>query len=155
MNGWENFLSAEVGASATLAGLIFVGVSINLARILSIAALPSRALQALLFLVAILIDSSLLLVPRQSMTAVGAELLIVSILLWTMATGSDIVALRKTDHKYRHFVKINLVVLPYVISGVVVLVRGATGLYWLVPAVLLSFVKAIADAWVLLIEINR
>ena len=160
MNGWENFLSAEVGASATLAGLIFVGVSINLARILSIAALPSRALQALLFLVAILIDSSLLLVPRQSMTAVGAELLIVSILLWTMATGSDIVALRKTEHKYRHFVKINLavnqlVVLPYVISGVVVLVRGATGLYWLVPAVLLSFVKAIADAWVLLIEINR
>ena len=29
MIGWENFLLAQVGASAALAGLIFVGVSIN------------------------------------------------------------------------------------------------------------------------------
>jgi hypothetical protein len=27
MTGWENFFIAEVGASAALAGLIFVGVS--------------------------------------------------------------------------------------------------------------------------------
>jgi hypothetical protein len=29
MSGWENFLVAQVGASAALAGLVFVGVSIN------------------------------------------------------------------------------------------------------------------------------
>jgi hypothetical protein len=31
---WGNFFIAQVGASAALAGLIFVGVSINLERIL-------------------------------------------------------------------------------------------------------------------------
>jgi hypothetical protein len=34
MTGWENFFIAEMGASAALVGLIFVGVSINLTRIL-------------------------------------------------------------------------------------------------------------------------
>ena len=46
-------------------------------------------------------------------------------------------------------------VLPYVISGISVLTRGAGGLYWLVPAILISFIKAVLDAWVLLVEINR
>ncbi len=45
MTGWENFFVAEVGASAALAGLIFVGVSINLNRILSLPRLPDRALR--------------------------------------------------------------------------------------------------------------
>jgi len=160
MNGWENFLIAEVGASATLAGLIFVGVSINLNRILSIAALPNRALQALLFLVAILIVSSLLLVPGQSLRMAGAEIVGVALALWAISTAMDVAAVRRTEPEYRHFVKSNLavnqvVLLPYWICGIAVLARGAAGLYWLVPAVLMSFIKAIADAWVLLIEINR
>ena len=29
MTGWENFFLAEVGASAALVGLVFVGISIN------------------------------------------------------------------------------------------------------------------------------
>jgi hypothetical protein len=29
------------------------------------------------------------------------------------------------------------------------------GLYWVAAAVIVSFVKAISDAWVLLVEINR
>jgi hypothetical protein len=32
---------------------------------------------------------------------------------------------------------------------------GAGGIYALVPAVILSYLAAILDAWVLLIEINR
>jgi len=38
---------------------------------------------------------------------------------------------------------------------VVVLTVGDVGLYWIVPAVIFSFLKAIIDAWVLLVEINR
>ena len=33
--------------------------------------------------------------------------------------------------------------------------RGEGGLYWGVPAVIVSFVLALLDAWVLLVEINR
>ena len=68
MIGWENFFIAEVGASAALLGLIFVGVSINLTRIISLPGLPNRAFLALIILLTILIMCSLLLIPGQSQT---------------------------------------------------------------------------------------
>lgn len=37
MPGWENFFVAQVGASAALAGLVFVGISINLTKIVATA----------------------------------------------------------------------------------------------------------------------
>lgn len=64
MPSWESFFTAEVGASAALAGLIFVGVSINLTRIISLPGLPNRALLTLCLLLAILVISSLMLIPE-------------------------------------------------------------------------------------------
>jgi hypothetical protein len=32
---------------------------------------------------------------------------------------------------------------------------AGAGFYWLAGAMILSFVKSVADAWVLLVEINR
>ncbi len=160
MSGWENFFIAEVGASAALTGLIFVGVSINLARILSFPKLPNRALLALVILLTILVMSSLLLVPGQSLLLVGGEVLIVGLVSWTLVLGLDVSILRATEPRYRRSFVLNialsqLAVLPYLIAGLTVLLSGAAGLYWLVPAVIFSFLKAILDAWVLLVEINR
>jgi hypothetical protein len=44
--GWESLFVAEAGASATLAGLLFVAVSINLARVLEHPGLPGWAMGA-------------------------------------------------------------------------------------------------------------
>ena len=44
---WAAFFTAQLGAAATLGGLIFVGLSLNLEKILSFPALPNRALFAL------------------------------------------------------------------------------------------------------------
>ena len=161
MTGWENFFIAEVGASAALAGLLFVGVSINLNRILSLPSLPTRAFLALILLLTILVVSSLLLIPGQSLMFIGVEVLIIGLITWTLAIVLDIRTLQKTEAKYRRpFVSTNMVLsqlaaLPYPIAGIILLISGAGGLYWLVPAVLFSFIKAIIDAWVLLVEINR
>ena len=160
MNGWENFFIAEVGASAALLGLIFVGVSINLTKILSLPNLPNRALLALIILLTILVVSSLLLIPEQSLTLVGIELLIFGLIAWIIATILDVSILQTRQPQYRwpymvNFILTQLALLPYVIAGIFVLTRGAGGLYWLVPAILISFIKAILDAWVLLVEINR
>ncbi len=156
----ENFFIAEVGASAALAGLIFVGVSINLSRILSLARLPDRALEAMSLLMTVLVLSSLQLVPGQSMALLGIEILIIGLLIWSEVTILDLRIRRNTDPQFRQVFLFNMLLsqlasLPYVIAGILVLVIGASGLYWLVPSVIFSFLKAILDAWVLLVEINR
>ena len=48
MSGWDSFFAAQVGASAALAGLVFVGISINLTKIIASGYLPNRAQEALL-----------------------------------------------------------------------------------------------------------
>ena len=46
-SGWKSFFMAQV-ASAALAGLVFIGVSINLTKIMSSPSLPDRALEAII-----------------------------------------------------------------------------------------------------------
>jgi modulator of FtsH protease len=160
MQGWENFLVAEVGASAALTGLIFVGVSINLKKILSLPTLPNRALEALLLLLTVLVVSSLLLVPGQSNGLAGCEVTLIGMCVWLVVIIMDIVAWRnaKAPYRRRNHVMIilnQLALLPYLVGGITIAFSSFGGPHWLVPAMLLSFVKAIADAWVLLVEINR
>ena len=45
--------------------------------------------------------------------------------------------------------------LPYIAAGFLMIAQGSDGVYFVVPAFLVSLVSAILDAWVLLIEINR
>jgi modulator of FtsH protease len=62
-----------LGASAALLGLLFVGVSINLTKILGSRDPADRSLLTMILLLIILIVSSLLLVPGQPLNWLGAE----------------------------------------------------------------------------------
>ncbi len=160
MEAWGGFFTAQVGASAALAGLIFVGVSLNLTRILSSSRLPDRALQALILLVAILLVASMMIIPGQPQILIGLEILIPGLLLSTAMTRLDLRIRRETDLQYRRAFLGNMVLtqlasLPYLIAGLMVLSLGLNGLYILPVGFLFSFVKAILDSWVLLVEINR
>jgi L-asparagine transporter-like permease len=160
MNGWENFFVGELGASAALTGLVFVGVSINLTKIMTSSHLINRALEALVALVVVLFISSLLLIPGQAFLAIGIEVLLIGLLDWITMLLIQLNTWRKMEPQYRSaFARIivapQMAVLCFVIAGVVLLLFGAAGLYWIVAATLLSFLAAFIDAWVLLIEINR
>ena len=63
MNEWHDFFLAQAGAAGVLTGLVFVGVSINLQKIVSdpSSGLAGRAAEALILLVAVLTASVLLL----------------------------------------------------------------------------------------------
>ena len=151
---------AEVGAAGVLTGLIFIGVSISLSKILASPRLPNRALQALVLLLAPLVICSLLLVPGLPLVVYGVMVLGVGLLVWTAVTLLDLRSLRHAEIQFRRFLIGNFVmnqvtVLPYIIAGIALLTSGIHGLYWVVPGVLFSLIKALLDAWVLLIEVHR
>jgi modulator of FtsH protease len=157
---WEAFYSAQLGAAAALGGLVFVGLSLNLAKILTNPVLPNRALLALLVLLAILIVSSFALMPGQSHRALGAEIVAVGSLVIVTGTWIELHGLRNLELQSRRtfiatFVLFELGVLPFVIGGALILLGLPAGLYWVAAGVIVSFVKAVLDAWVLLVEINR
>lgn len=160
MNEWNSLFAATAGASATLTGLLFVGVSINLNKILSTDALPKRALISIILLLSILIYSILVLIPKQTFGVLGIHILVLAAITWYIIVRVDFKKMAQAGNEFRHHYIINtildqLAILTYVVSGVVITWRGETGLYWLVSAIAFSFVKAVIDAWVLLVEINR
>jgi hypothetical protein len=156
---WGNFFVAEVGASAALVGLLFVAVSINLTKIIALPALPGRAFEALVVLVMVLFVATLALVPGQSESVLGVEVLVVALAAW----ASTLVIQRRAPKDplaprswmITRVVASQLATLPMVVGGASLLVERGGGLYWIVPGVVASFLAALIDAWVLLVEIQR
>ena len=165
MDQWHDFFLAQAGAEGGLTGLVFVGVSINLQKIVSDprSGLAGRAAEALILLVGVLTVSVLGLVPAQGPGLLGAEVLVVGLAAWVWIVAIQLPRLREWG-TMRAELRISFVLrvvlgqvgtLAMVIAGVAVLWVGPGGLYWLVAGTLFSIIAALAEAWVLLVEINR
>jgi hypothetical protein len=158
MQGWHDFFVAEAGASAALAGLLFVAISINLTRILEYRHLPSRAVEALLALLSVLVIATFALVPSQSARAYAAEIGGAGLVIWALQTVALARTWKDAHPRAKSTARIltnQLPALPFVIAGVLLAAGHPTALYWIVPGTLLSFAAGIFGAWVLLIEIQR
>jgi len=157
---WSTFFSALVSASASLTGLLFVAVSINLSRIVEQRYLPSRAAKALATLMSVLLSSILCLVPGQRITALGWELVVLGAAAWIAITwwqressvGNPYITRR---HTIFHWILAEASALPLLIGGISFAAQKGGGFCWLVIGAMLSFIAAMLDAWVLLIEIQR
>ena len=99
---WEAFFTAQLGAGAALLGLLFVGLSLNLDRILADPNLPRRAEIGLVLLVLQLIVSSVALMPDQSPTAVGIEILAIAGVAWLLTTGLSVAIVRSAPGPTRN-----------------------------------------------------
>jgi len=156
----DSYFSTIAEAAATLTGLIFVGLSLNLQRILSIKHLPARALGSLMLLTNILLIASFCLLKEQPQFWLGVEVLGCGLLVWVITTRMDIGMYRDMVrqykfHYFRNLVFTQLAVLPYLAAGILLVSGNADGIYWLIPGITISIVKALTDSWVLLVEINR
>ncbi len=161
VNDWSNFCLGELGAAAALAGLLFVSVSVNQARILELGRMADRGLEALAMLMLVLVAASLPLVPGQSPRLLGVEIFAVGTLTLAALFPLQRAYLRLIEPAYRRrsyqMITLDRVAVALIaLAGLVLLWRGdGAGMYLLPAGILLSFFAAGANAWVLLIEINR
>ena len=158
---WSNFCLGELGAAAALAGLLFVSVSVNQARILQLGRMADRGLEALAMLFLVVVVASLPLVPGQPLRLLGAEILVIATVALFVVIRLQRTYLRDVEPQYRpqskRMVTLNRTAVGTIaLAGGVVLCRGdGVGMYLLPAGILLSFLAAGFNSWVLLIEINR
>ncbi len=157
---WQTFFSVQAGAAATLTGLVFVAVSINLSRIMEVQGLPGRAAESLLQLMQVFFVAGAALIPSQSFAALAEEILAISVVSWVIQTIAQIRYARSRGGHPRLWLLSRTVMsqvstVPFWVAGILLALRNPGGLYWLVPGIAFSFVAGVTSAWVLLVEILR
>jgi modulator of FtsH protease len=157
---WQSFFSVQASAAATLTGLVFVAVSINLRHIMSNRGLPGRAAESLVQLLQVFFVSSVLLVPRHSPRVLATSIFGIALIAWVIQTVAQVrYAKARGDEPWswlltRVFMT-QLGTLPFCVAATFLLLGSSAGLYWLVPGFIFSFLAGVLSAWVLLVEILR
>jgi modulator of FtsH protease len=157
MAGWTDFFVAELGAAAALTGLVIVGISINVSRIVADRHLPGRAIETLVTPTGVLIASTYALVPYEPDWLLGSEIAMVGL---AMLAIPDYI-----QWKARKILSFNIAVrrallaqlsgLPFVACGVLIFLHIGGAMYWIVPGIVVSLIATVINAWVLLVEILR
>jgi hypothetical protein len=160
MGSWADFFTAELGAAAALTGLVIVGISINVTRILADRLLPGRAVETLVTPTGVLIASTYALVPAQPASLLGWEIAGTGFLMWLIPTYIQIRARalvkdRPPQLVWPRFLLTLLSSVPFVAAGILLLAGMHGALYWIVPGVVVSLIATVINAWVLLVEIMR
>jgi modulator of FtsH protease len=161
MEAWSSFFLGELGAGAALAGLLFVSVSVNHTHILELGRTADRGIEALAMMFLVIVTASLPLVPGQPPRLLGGEVLLAASLVMAALIPLQQGYLRDLDPQQRkrsiYLVRGNRLAVAVIgVAGAVLLWRGdLAGVYILPLGIFLNFFAVGANAWVLLIEINR
>lgn len=158
---WINFFLAAASASAALAGLVFVALSVNIGRILQFAHLPVRAGAAIGTLMLVLVGSIAVLIP-QSPFALGVEILTFGICAWALKMWAAYrsFAARKVYNRplIESIVQLVLGQVPpllFILGGILLMQDNASSFYWIAGGVITAFVFSVVTCWILLVEILR
>ncbi len=157
---WGDFFVASAGAAAALAGLIIVAMTVNIRTILNIPSMTARAAATIGSLVLIVVSTVAALIPGQSTTVFGGELLLFALVALGLTVDAAGRMVRSATPPYvaATWFKIVVAVLqivPFAVGATMLLTGRTDGLYWMAVGVLLVFIGSVANAWVLLVEILR
>ena len=157
---WSEFNVAMVGATAALAGLLIVAMSVNIAEIMKSGTLPPRAASSIAALVLAITASAFGLIPGQPVVAYGIEVLVAA-----FAAGLFQVHAIRVVARERHVAPMDRVlksvagVLPVAafLAGAVLVIAGTVeiGLIAMAVGSVLSIIAALIIAWVVLVEVLR
>lgn len=156
---WSDLFVASAGATAALAGLVFVAISINIERILQLDGVPELGMVTLLLLVGVLVVSLFGLIPEQEDHAFGIELLVQSV-LWTsfiaLLTARSASGLGQGEGRLTSRVVLPLFgTVPYLVGAVMLIIGSDMAMYWVFAGMLGAILAAVMNAWILLVEILR
>jgi hypothetical protein len=155
---WAAFFSAELAALAALTGLVVVAISINLPRILSYAHLPTRAGEALIGPVGAIIVTSLVLIPEQPNSLLGAEVLVIGFAMVIAPVVFQARAWRVRKDAWERTMRAVSTTgfsLAFVVAGALLLEVARSSLYWIAAGDILGIIAVVLSAWVLMVEILR
>ncbi|MFB6609776.1 hypothetical protein ACFCVO_05625 [Agromyces sp. NPDC056379] len=157
---WSEFNVAMVGATAALAGLLIVAMSVNIAEIMKSVTLPPRAASSIAALVLAITAAAFGLIPGQPVAAYGIEVLVAALLAGLFQVHAIRVVMREDSvSPFDRVLKSIAGVLPVAafLTGAVLVIVGAAeaGLIAMAVGSVLSIVAALLMAWVVLVEVLR
>lgn len=154
---WTDFASTVAGGAAALAGLLFVGLSLNLSEVLKDPGVPARAAATLGLTVAILLAAIFVATPGQGRQALSIEIAVVGVATAAMVLMA-MPRQRAGPHPSRALTSMAMLLLPavlLVVAAASLWCQRGGGLYWVTAAVTTGFVAATLNAWVLVVELKR
>jgi hypothetical protein len=163
IEGWHDFYLMIGTAAATLVGLLFVSLSLNVDAITRPENADLRLLAAQTFagFLNVVMLAVLFLIPRQVPPGLGLPLLGISGYGLYETAGRFLKTGRARPHGWgkggvaRRFVVPALCFVALTIIAVSVLLGQTGGLYWLVPVMILLIVAASRNAWDLLLRLRE
>jgi hypothetical protein len=160
LTAWSYYFSTIASADATLTGLIFVAVSINLTKILATPGLTGRVAEPMIQLFGVLAISTTCLIPGITAHTLGMLILSITFIIWAFQVYTQLlyVAAKTGNPRYwlvTRVVQTQVACIPLIISGVMLLYAAPHALYWAAAGFVLALASGVESAWVLLIEILR
>jgi hypothetical protein len=152
---WNNFFILVGTGSATLAGLVFVAMTINLKGVAKDATHRYRAINMLSGFTSVFIISSLALMGHQTYRTLGIEWLIVSLLAGVINTNGYIQAFRLHSSLYAlslfRMVGGSACYLGQIIGSFMLLFGSRIGIYIGAIALIVNFYFLVSGSWLLIL----
>lgn len=156
---WSDFHVAMVGATAALAGLVIVAASVNIAKIITAAALTARLAGGIASLVLALSSSALGLIPGISPPTYGWAVIAFVVLsgIFQVDATVRIFQNRAPENRLRT-AKAAVGFLPtmlYAVGGALLITGADGGLLVLAIGCISAIIIALMVSWIVLVEVLR
>ncbi|HEX4401257.1 MAG TPA: hypothetical protein VHZ98_08025 [Galbitalea sp.] len=152
---WSNFFILVGTGSATLAGLVFVALTINLRGVAKDATHRFRAINMLSGFTSVFVISALALMGHQPYLALGIEWLSVSVLATAINTNGYIQAYRLQSSLYAlslfRIIGGTLCFLGQIVGSILLILGVVAGIYVGAISLVVNFFFFISGAWLLIL----
>jgi hypothetical protein len=156
---WTDFFILVGTGSATLAGLVFVAMTIN-SRVLNADATHKyRAINMLSGFTAVFVLSALALMGQQTYRSLGVEWLVVSTLATAINTNGYLQAYRVRSSRYAlgsmRILGGSACYVGQIVGAVMIFLGEKAGLYLAATALIANFCFFVSGAWLLIVGTLR